>query len=489
MLPASVVFLFNVRKGQRGWTAEETAELYRIEHALVQAGLSLQTDRGASDEGDPWFVFCRADGEVLVHVARIDAEYQLHSPALRLPLRGRVFSDLSKEFVRQLPLYAPIRHSGDSKLFLHPSAVLAIVIGTILTASEDNPGFSSDRLDHKDDLAQKSAHLRTSLQNAFTKLAASWIGSARVEGEHLESIYLTIVATIVAFVAGNLTTHDAFSDSSIAALLPDRTQQQLDHHAQQPDHVADSVATMDSAMTFELADVGTHDKSAAFTQSQKIDVSLATVDVAKPDWAPEAGARDPLSVADAHSNVLANPAFPTNHDSVITFETTGNHEVDRTGSSAEASGQQKAALLLPAAQSTAVSPATAAPQASSKVAVDGPINTSDSLPHQISLSNTLLVDVRNAVTNSPAPPSVQVTLHELVENAAASTHTSYNSTAEAQLISFWGANPHAQAVYDSQNIIIYDGTTPLGAAKVEVWDLGHGAVVAVVGHIDNPAHT
>ena len=42
------------------WTRDELAELYPIEHALTQAIL-LETDRGLSDEGDPWFVFCRAD--------------------------------------------------------------------------------------------------------------------------------------------------------------------------------------------------------------------------------------------------------------------------------------------------------------------------------------------------------------------------------------------------------------------------------------------
>ena len=57
------------------WTREELAELYRIEHALVQANIRLETDRGLSDEGDPWFVFCRADGEILVHISRFDGQY------------------------------------------------------------------------------------------------------------------------------------------------------------------------------------------------------------------------------------------------------------------------------------------------------------------------------------------------------------------------------------------------------------------------------
>jgi collagen type I/II/III/V/XI/XXIV/XXVII alpha len=50
---------------QRGWTNEELAELYRVEHALAQAGIVVETDHGVTDEGDPWFVFCRPGGEVI----------------------------------------------------------------------------------------------------------------------------------------------------------------------------------------------------------------------------------------------------------------------------------------------------------------------------------------------------------------------------------------------------------------------------------------
>ena len=71
------------------WTRDEIAELYRIEHALVQSGLTVEIERGISDEGDPWFVFCRSDGEVLIHLTRFDGFYRLYSPALPSPLIGR----------------------------------------------------------------------------------------------------------------------------------------------------------------------------------------------------------------------------------------------------------------------------------------------------------------------------------------------------------------------------------------------------------------
>jgi hypothetical protein len=51
-----------------GWGNDELAELYRVEHSLVQAGVVVETESGLS--GDPWFVFCHPDGLVVVNTAR-----------------------------------------------------------------------------------------------------------------------------------------------------------------------------------------------------------------------------------------------------------------------------------------------------------------------------------------------------------------------------------------------------------------------------------
>jgi len=42
------------------WSAQDVAEFYRVEAILVQSGLRVTSARGLTDEGDPWFVFCRA---------------------------------------------------------------------------------------------------------------------------------------------------------------------------------------------------------------------------------------------------------------------------------------------------------------------------------------------------------------------------------------------------------------------------------------------
>ncbi len=40
-----------------GWSQQELAEFYRVEAALVRAGLQIGSEQGLSDEADPWFVF------------------------------------------------------------------------------------------------------------------------------------------------------------------------------------------------------------------------------------------------------------------------------------------------------------------------------------------------------------------------------------------------------------------------------------------------
>ncbi len=80
----------------RDWTNQEMADLARVQYLLSRAGVQLETDRGLSDEGDPWFVFCDAQGEVFVHICRMGMTYLLDGPSLDAPLRGRASMPSSK---------------------------------------------------------------------------------------------------------------------------------------------------------------------------------------------------------------------------------------------------------------------------------------------------------------------------------------------------------------------------------------------------------
>lgn len=111
------------------WSQQELAEFYRVEAALLRAGIRVGTDRGLSDEKEPWFVFYRTDdGEVVIHFARIDGEYLIAGPAYEEIARGFDFSSMVRNMVARHPL---IRRSdrGDN-ISVHPAALLVAVVGT-----------------------------------------------------------------------------------------------------------------------------------------------------------------------------------------------------------------------------------------------------------------------------------------------------------------------------------------------------------------------
>ena len=121
----------------RDWTQQELAEFYRVESALVQAGTQLETERGLSDEGEPWFVFCRADtGDVFIHFARIDGVYVVDGAAFKAPARGADFAALVRALIERYPL-AQIRERSRGNVFVHPAALLIALVGAAFFHSND----------------------------------------------------------------------------------------------------------------------------------------------------------------------------------------------------------------------------------------------------------------------------------------------------------------------------------------------------------------
>ena len=132
----------------RDWGNQEMADLFRVKRLLDAAGVPNEIDRGLTDEGDPWFVFCGMDGEVFIHLCRIDGLYVLDSPNIDRPLRGVNFNALIADFTnRSVPRVGSegdvdierriIRLERNGKVRLHPSALLAALIWTLFLASEE----------------------------------------------------------------------------------------------------------------------------------------------------------------------------------------------------------------------------------------------------------------------------------------------------------------------------------------------------------------
>ena len=496
---AQVVPLFGSRERRRDWSAEEAAEFYRIEHALLQAGLLLQTDLGVTDEGDPWFVFCRSDGEVFVHIAWLDGEYQLHSPALRCPLKGRVFAELSKSFINQAPLHIPVRRTDQSTLFVHPAAILAIVIGTILIASDDNFGFSPPGQHRPEDGSVESApsdrmasgYFKSALQGTFLKLAETFFGGVRAQIDSFESNYLNMIAAIAACVVGVT----IGSDTDLAAIASTLAE---DSSQDQPIQIHAALVTPSNGDNgFDVSHLtaietihGTHNDEQIIEAQPRDSFELGSR-LTKIAVAP---------ITDTHAATAIASSHAADQESVIPFEATRAQEdvkfmLTDTGQlrgivslSASGQGQSQSAAAIPAVTTKAQPDAAF----SSSDQLERKVNPAAVAPsdsqHTAALSDAQHSDPQTAASSTApaAPAAAEMSLQQIVNNAVAGDHAANSASVEAALLAFWGANPHAQAVYNQQNVIVYDETTPLAAATVQVWELGHGAVIAIVGYADSP---
>lgn len=160
------------------WTQQELAEFYRVESALLQGGFAVTTDRGISDEGDPWFIFCRADNEeVIAHFARIDREYVIVSSFFAGAARGRDFRLLIREMLNSHPLMLPIRRSQGQKVFLHPAALLTALLASayVLSSEKDLVGDNVSVDGHSKNSSIASLLLQKFSILAAAAFAATWI--------------------------------------------------------------------------------------------------------------------------------------------------------------------------------------------------------------------------------------------------------------------------------------------------------------------------
>src|SRR3954468_23123809 len=73
-----VPFIARVRDSG-DWSPGERARLEGLADQLGQSGVDVEVIFGATDEGDPWCVVTDANGDVLIHVARIGGGFVVHS--------------------------------------------------------------------------------------------------------------------------------------------------------------------------------------------------------------------------------------------------------------------------------------------------------------------------------------------------------------------------------------------------------------------------
>lgn len=151
-LSASVL---EFRSRSRDWTQQELAEFYRVESALINAGLSVVVDRGLSDEGEPWFVFCReSDGEVLVHFAKIEGDYVVAASAFGGIVRGQDIRSIVSDLLKIHNISSFSHQKRGTNIFLHPAALLVAIIGVAYFKSSA-PVQAGEKTDASDQVPSK----------------------------------------------------------------------------------------------------------------------------------------------------------------------------------------------------------------------------------------------------------------------------------------------------------------------------------------------
>ena len=174
------------------WAQQELAEFYRVEGALVRAGVGIETCRGVTDEGDPWFAFCRADnGDVFVHIARIDGEYVVDGVAFDRPARGHDFAALIRELVARCPT-APKPARRDGNVFVHPSALLIALVGAAFFQSHEAKAAESPEARPE---VRRSASLITVTQAPSVVTPASWAQELTDNG-HFAAVLVSAMLTL-----------------------------------------------------------------------------------------------------------------------------------------------------------------------------------------------------------------------------------------------------------------------------------------------------
>jgi hypothetical protein len=476
------------------WTRDELAELYRIEHALAQANIRLETDRGLSDEGDPWFVFCRTDGEVLVHISRYDGQYQLSSPGLANSLVGRSFAELTKSFVRQVPVQVSLQQRDGAKLFVHPAAMLAVIVGTIFAASNDLHLFSSrsETGQHTDD-AYDRGNLKHTLQATFASYIETFFSSLRDASIFQPSSYLALISGVAAFIIEStvgITDHspNEFANANIMAngTRPTDGASQHDNAPSVADNQVSGhkIATNENSTaittpeTVAQQDAGNDGNANATNVMLAVNGGqLANFHVAENDGALSAKAiENVLNVndfsAEDTAGHIAQPAMFVPILSSLNSSNFGSYTTNVTHSGVGPD----------------LSQSNASPQTSGfNSDVVGLLTNALNSPNENLQLNTIFSNIGHVVTDIATVTAAANIVASSINASAGTQLPTFNAAAEATLIAFFEANPNPQTVFYNGNIIVSDGIqNPSDPVIVKIWEVGtSGETIAIVGHADH----
>jgi hypothetical protein len=172
------------------WNTTELGELFRVAHVLRQSGMTVETDMGLSDEGDPWFVFYNTQTEdVIAHFARINGEILVHGLSVNGLVSGVDLTDVIRRLKPVQAMESQQKSQGERSVVLHPFMLLVAFVAASFLATEESqaatPSFKqADTPEHRAADA--------------TKIKADWIdralnllqskGKDRADGAALDAV-------------------------------------------------------------------------------------------------------------------------------------------------------------------------------------------------------------------------------------------------------------------------------------------------------------
>ena len=483
------IFAFEPRQGViSDWSQSELAELYRIQNALVQSGLCVEHDRGLTDEGDPWFVFCRPDGEVLVHLTRFDGLYRLHSSALPTPLVGRSFVELTKAFADRIPLQVAVQRAKGARLYVHPASMLAIIVSTIFLAAQDvlplQGTAEASKKGHDGGEAAAAHPLKTALQAMFQSHIDAIIGWIEEGGSAQQTTYFGLIGTVAAVLTGLA---DALvQDFGGAKADAEQLAQSTNAHQTHDDvaaAAANNVTGHDSAteQTKLSALTQVPDQSAQQAQGHQTPGDQAITGAIQ----THSGSSD-VAVSDAERSATARQAdtgsmFYSDHSVSIPDGSISDLGVSHwlTAVQLKSSPEVPAASLSPSTLS--VYSSTVANDLLSSLNLVSPSN--GGVQNGWAEVNALLAHA--LAFDSSNNPGLSVLAS--TNAAAAPTPQLFDAQAAIQLDTFLKDNPTAQAVFNNHSIVIYEtnSTSHASDSVLNIWKFADGSTITLVGVSDH----
>ena len=512
---------------QVGWSNEELAELYRVEHALIQAGMQLDTDYGQTDEGDPWFIFCRSNGEILVHIARFDGLYRLFSPALAQPLTGYSFSTLTKSFLGTVP----VRSERSSHVVLHPAALLSVLVLTIFYAADlatGNGVAEAAEASTANGADATMADLTTSSPHEL------WLGVPTPNSEKapLKAVFGSYISTLsqskneAAPVSSNGYLMLVTSVIGFASVLHESTASQFVAQAEDVTGAAHKTAGGSENGTFKIQDIASHTllnelsaHNPDFTQHPQPFAALPAADyfVAVPHEANDIAtiAQDASgSIFDLHdivqSNHLIQQAVAVDVAdlaaalSSIANRNTGTADEQQTIVNSEAETAVVVLAVtgedeLPVEAEVFEGKTTELITAESSV-VQQVISQNEITAAQVDAFIDASLDVtrRGAFdyddlmgaleTGSQTIQTSRLTVSEILmfRDAERSDSSFLDLEARLQIDQFLRESTDAEVLVRNGSILIYDAADVNGLESAEIvsWDLAAGGSIALLGHFD-----